>query len=116
MTSSYRKKMEELEADELRLKKEEEFDGKHYCHHTIDYCTCHNAGEIIIYCRTHSEPPAACIHFHMLGHILDKLQTTMLTNIDLILRYPATSTSFLTCMSSAMFNVIYIHGSGNGHF
>ena len=27
MTSSYRKKMEELEADELRLKKKEEFDG-----------------------------------------------------------------------------------------
>ena len=28
MTSSYRKKMEELEADELRLKKEEEFNGR----------------------------------------------------------------------------------------
>ena len=31
MTSSYRKKMEELEADELQLKKEEEYNGKHYC-------------------------------------------------------------------------------------
>lgn len=30
MTSSYRKKMEELEADELRLKKEEEFNGSQY--------------------------------------------------------------------------------------
>ena len=28
MTSSYRKKMEELDADELRLKKEEEFNGR----------------------------------------------------------------------------------------
>ena len=30
MTSSYRKKMEELEADELQLKKEEEFNGKQH--------------------------------------------------------------------------------------
>ena len=28
VTSSYRKKMEELEADELKLKKQEEFDGE----------------------------------------------------------------------------------------
>lgn len=30
VTSSYRKKMEELEADEQRLKKEEEYNGKHW--------------------------------------------------------------------------------------
>ena len=29
VTSAYRKKMEELEADELKLKKKEEFDGKY---------------------------------------------------------------------------------------